>query len=205
MDNPWKSISLSDYENHMKLDTVKQLQMLNEIMSSQFNSYDVNSVMVLGVAGGNGLEHIDINKYSIVYGIDVNSEYLRTVKERYDSLSEILQCVCLDLTKEIEKLPNTDFVIANLLIEYIGYECFQRVIKQVKPNYISCSIQINQNDSFVSESPYIHSFDGLSKVHHQIDTISLENKMIEIGYHKISMLEYPLPNGKKLVKIDFSN
>ena len=30
MDNPWKSVSLSDYENHMKLDTVMQLQVLNE-------------------------------------------------------------------------------------------------------------------------------------------------------------------------------
>lgn len=28
--------------------------------------------------------------------------------------------------------------------------------------------------------------------------------MIEIGYHKISLIEYPLPNGKKLVKIDFA-
>ncbi len=28
--------------------------------------------------------------------------------------------------------------------------------------------------------------------------------MIEIGYHKISVIEYPLPNEKKLVKMDFS-
>ena len=78
MDNPWKSISLSDYENHMKLATVMQLQALNEMMVSQLNSYDVNTAMVLGVAGGNGLEHIDTNKYSIVYGVDVNPAYLQT-------------------------------------------------------------------------------------------------------------------------------
>ena len=204
MDNPWKSVSLSDYENHMKSDTVMQLQVLNEMMRSQFNSYDVNNAMVLGVASGNGLEHINTKKYSIVYGIDINSEYLQTVKERYAFLSGILQCMCIDLTKEIEKLPTTDLVIANLLIEYIGYESFQRVIKQVKPKYISCGIQVNYNDGFVSESPYTHSFDKLDSVHHQIDTVNLEKKMIEIGYHMISVLEYPLPNGKKLIKIDFS-
>lgn len=33
-----------------------------------------SSVMVLGVAGGNGLEHINVKKYSAVYGIDVNSD-----------------------------------------------------------------------------------------------------------------------------------
>lgn len=204
MDNPWKSISLSDYENHMKLDTVMQLQVLNEMMSSQLKTFDVNTAMVLGVAGGNGLEHIDVNKYSIVYGIDVNSEYLQTVKERYASLTDILQCLCVDLKKEIEKLPVANLVIANLLIEYIGYECFQNVIKQVKPKYVSCGIQINQNDGFVSGSPYTHSFDKLDSIHHQIDTVNLENRMIEIGYHKISVIEYPLPNGKELVKMDFS-
>lgn len=205
MDNPWKSISLSDYENHMKLDTVMQLQALNEMMKSQFNSYDVNIAMVLGVAGGNGLEYIDTNKYSIVYGIDVNSGYLQAVKERYNSLIGILKCLCVDLTKEIEKLPLADLVIANLLIEYIGYECFQNVIKQVKPKFISCGIQINQNDGFVSESPYTHTFDKLDSIHHQIDTANLEKRMMEIGYHKIYVVEYPLPNGKKLVKIDFSS
>ncbi len=204
MDNPWKSISLSDYENHMKLATVMQLQALNEMMVSQLNSYDVNTAMVLGVAGGNGLEHIDTNKYSIVYGVDVNPAYLQTVKERYASLAGVLQCLCIDLTKEIEKLPVANLLIANLLIEYIGYECFQNVIKQAKPKYVSCVIQINQNDGFVSESPYLHSFDKLGSIHHQIDTVHLENRMIEIGYHKISVIEYPLPNEKKLVKMDFS-
>ncbi len=33
-----------------------------------------SSVMVLGVAGGNGLEHINVKKYSAVYGVDVNSD-----------------------------------------------------------------------------------------------------------------------------------
>lgn len=31
MDNPWKEIKLDDYENHMSLDSVKQLQAMNEI------------------------------------------------------------------------------------------------------------------------------------------------------------------------------
>ncbi len=31
MKNPWEEIPLSDYENHMKLDSVMQLQAMNEI------------------------------------------------------------------------------------------------------------------------------------------------------------------------------
>lgn len=32
MENPWKFIKLSDYESHMALGTVMQLQVLNRIM-----------------------------------------------------------------------------------------------------------------------------------------------------------------------------
>ena len=58
MSNPWEEINLSDYENHMKLDSVKQLQSMNETMKQQLSDYDVHTVMILGIAGGNGLEHI---------------------------------------------------------------------------------------------------------------------------------------------------
>lgn len=32
MKNPWETIKLSDYENHMKLDSVMQLQAMNNMM-----------------------------------------------------------------------------------------------------------------------------------------------------------------------------
>ncbi len=55
----WQEISLDDYENHMKLDSVMQLQTLDSMMKEQLNDYPVSSVMILGVAGGNGLRHVD--------------------------------------------------------------------------------------------------------------------------------------------------
>ena len=74
--NPWEEIALSDSENHMQLESVMQIQNMNRMMKVQLNSYAVNSVMILGIAGGNGLEHIDVNKFNKVYGIDINEEYL---------------------------------------------------------------------------------------------------------------------------------
>lgn len=205
MNNPWKSIDLSDYENHMRSDNVMQLQVLNDMMKVQLNSYPATSVMVLGVAGGNGLEHIDTDKYSAVYGVDVNPEYLQEVRKRYSNFGNILKCLCIDLSTESAILPKADLVVANLLIEYIGYECFKTVIKQVKPKYISCGIQINTGEEFVSASPYLHSFDGLDSIHHQIELTELIDHTDSIGYHFISADEYPLPNGKKLVKADFES
>lgn len=203
MNNPWKDILLDDYEKHMKLDSIKQLQAMNEMMKMQFEDYHANRVMILGIAGGNGLEHIQKNQFEKIYGVDINASYLQEVKNRYTNLNGRLECLCIDLVKEYEQLPTADLVIANLLIEYIGYECFQKVIQQVKPKYVSCIIQINVEDNWVSDSPYLHVFDRLDEVHHQMEEQLLEKKMNEIEYHKIKTYEYPLPNGKKLVQLDF--
>lgn len=203
MKNPWEEIPLTDYENHMKLDSVMQLQTMNEMMKGQFDAYSISSVMILGIAGGNGLEHIQRDKFEKVYGIDVNASYLKEAVLRYPELEGLLECRCINLTDEANQLPKADLMIANLLIEYIGYENFQNVINHVSPKYVSCIIQLNLEGSWVSDSPYLHTFDGLEQVHHQIDDHALEQAMLEIEYRSIKTLERILPNGKKLVQIDF--
>lgn len=203
MKNPWEDIPLNEYENHMKLDSVMQLQAMNEMMKDQLNIYPIKSVMILGIAGGNGLEHIHKEKLDKVYGVDINSDYLKEVKYRYSDLNKILECLCVDLTDDIHTLPNVDMIIANLLIEYIGYTCFQKVIYHVNPKYISCIIQINREDTWISDSPYLHTFDKLDEVHHQLEEETLKNAMNELDYVFIKKTEYPLPNGKMLVQLDF--
>ena len=203
MKNPWEEISLTDYENHMKLDSVMQLQAMNQMMKGQFDTYPISSLMILGIAGGNGLEHIQKEKFGKVYGVDVNSSYLKEVIHRYSDLEGVLECLCINLINETDKLPKADMVIANLLIEYIGYDCFQKTIRHVDPKYVSCIIQINIEGTWVSDSPYLHVFDRLEQVHHQMEEQELEKAMLEINYHAIKTLEHMLPNGKKLVQIDF--
>ena len=104
------------------MDSVQQLQAMNQMMKGQLNQYEVQSAMILGIAGGNGLEHVDTEKLNKVYGVDINQEYLTITKKRYENLSDTLDCLCIDLVSEAEKLPQVDMLIANLLIEYIGYE-----------------------------------------------------------------------------------
>ena len=203
MQNPWNTITLSDYENHMKSDMVMQLQALNCMMKEQLNTFPAHSAMILGIAGGNGLEHLDTKQYHRVYAVDINPEYLREVQKRYADLDTALTCLCLDLTTESQKLPSCALVIANLLIEYIGYTSFQNIITQVKPTYISCGIQVNTDNGFVSDSPYLHAFDELGRIHHQIELNELRQILSKLSYQCLSEKEYPLPNRKKLVQLDF--
>ncbi|MCR4930388.1 MAG: methyltransferase type 11 [Lachnospiraceae bacterium] len=204
MTNPWEDISLDDYESHMSLESVKQLQTMNSIMKDQFSDFPVETAMVLGIAGGNGLEYVSSEKFKKVYGVDVNKEYLQAVSKRYCNLSDILECIRVDLTKDYSKLPKSQMVIANLLIEYIGYQTFRNVILQVEPEYVSCVIQINTDDkNWVSDSPYLHAFDRLDEVHCQMDEQELKRVMETIGYHETLRKVYDLPNGKALIRMDF--
>ncbi|MBO4876670.1 MAG: methyltransferase type 11 [Ruminococcus sp.] len=204
MKNPWEEISLDDYENHMSLDSVMQLQALDSIMKKQLEAYHTDTVMILGVAGGNGLRHIDPAKYRTVYGVDINEGYLRASSDRYPELSGVLKCLHTDLTKNTSELPQTQLLIADLLIEYIGYDAFQRAVLQTAPGFVSCVIQINTDtENWVSDSPYLHAFDGLDSIHHQMEEATLTETMNEAGYSLILREEFPLPNGKSLIRADY--
>ena len=200
--NPWESIHLEDYEKHMSLDSVFQLQTLDEIMREQFYTYEVDSVMILGVAGGNGLHHVGKEDFSKIYGVDINREYLSECRKRFDMLGNRFETICEDLLEEEIHLPFAELLIANLLIEYIGYDAFVRVVRQVKPKIVSSVLQINEGDSFVSDSPYLHAFDCLEEVHRQIEEEKLVDCLQKIQYQEILRDEIPLPNGKKLLRID---
>lgn len=203
MANPWEEIPLSDYEQHMSLASVCQLQTMNRAIKKQLDAYPVTSAMILGIAGGNGLEHVDTAKYRKLYGVDINSSYLQEVEKRYADLRGCLQCLCLDLATDAGRLPHAQLLIADLLIEYVGYGVFQETVKAVAPEYISCMIQINEDEGFVSDSPYLHVFDRLDEVHHQLSEEGLDKALRAVDYSRIYKEEYPLPNNKKLLRMDY--
>ena len=205
MRNPWEGTTLTDYENHMKLDSVRQLQAMNQMMKEQFYTYPAKSAIILGIAGGNGLEHIDKRIFRKVYGVDINQKYLECCIGRYPGLKGIFESVTADLTNVNLQLPHADLLVANLLVEYIGYKNFQRAVKLVKPHYVSCIIQINEAAPFVSDSPYSHVFDHLDEIYQEIDAEGLENAMTQIGYKKGPCKGRALPNGKKFARIDFTS
>lgn len=203
MTNPWEAIPLSDYETHMSLDSIRQLQTMDAIMQEQFSEYPSETVMLLGIAGGNGLRHVDPAEIQTLYGVDVNRDYLAACAARYPALGNTLVCIQADLTAPALMLPQARLVIANLLVEYTGYECFRKVLKSVRPQYVSCAIQINSGEGFVSNSPYLHVFDGLEAVYHQIDGDGLAKALALDGFHLTETKEYMLPNAKKIARMDF--
>ncbi len=203
MNHPWLKIPLSDYENHMNWASVGQLPALNRLMAEQLARFPVSTVMILGVAGGNGLEHVDPSKIRRVYGVDVNPDYLATCTARHPRLRRVFRPVCADLNDPAACLPEAELVVADLLVEYIGCGCFAAALNKVKPLYVSCVIQKNGGAAFVSDSPYTYVFDGLAAVCQPIDETALTAALAELSYEKIYAGTVLLPGGKAFCRIDF--
>lgn len=205
MKNPWEKIDLEVYEKHMSDDNVYQLQKLNEIMKEQFQDNKHEYIGVLGVAGGNGLNNIDISNVRKVFAIDVNKEYLNICRERYDYMGDILETICRDINDKEFSFPKTDLIVCNLIIEYIGEEQFVAIIERNKENIklISCVIQDNEKNSFVSDSEYSSHFTPITSINHDINDNKLKNLFSKIGFNCIKTKNYNLPNNKSFIRLDF--
>src|SRR5436305_9182848 len=98
MSNPWLSIPLGDYEGHMGSAGVRQLTVLAELFKCALDCCSPESVAVLGVAGGNGLEQIDCAATKRIVGVDINQGYLEEVQRRFGTLPG-LELHCRDLAE----------------------------------------------------------------------------------------------------------
>ena len=204
MENPWKEVALDDYERHMSLSSVFQLQTLDAMMARQLYDHPVSSVCILGVAGGNGLRHVDPEKLERVYGVDINPDYLEACRERYPALAGCFRPVSADLTQREADLPRVDLVIADLFVEYVGYDAFVRAVCRMRPLWVSCVVQVDTGTEFVSRSPYLEKLSVLGAVHRTIDADVLTERMADAGYRLCLTESEGLPNGKRLRRVDYA-
>ena len=117
--NPWLEIPARDYEGHMGSDTVRQLAFLNSVFKQVMDQHRPRSVLILGCATGNGLEHVDPGVTKQVVGIDINEEYLKRAESRYRRALPQLELRCCDLF-ECRMGPGTfDLIFGGLFFEYV--------------------------------------------------------------------------------------
>lgn len=119
MSNPWLAVPLSEYERHMSSVRVGQLGVLSDLFSIVVRRCRPKSVAILGIAGGNGLDHIDRGITSRVVGIDLNPVYLEAVRRRYPGLPG-LDLRCADLSERLVDLEPVQLVHAALIFEHAG-------------------------------------------------------------------------------------
>jgi SAM-dependent methyltransferases len=197
--NAWNEIPLSDYELHMGHETVGQLKLLNRLTHNYLEMLKPPTAAFLGIAGGNGLEHIDNAITQKVVGIDVNAEYLSITKERYAAKIPSLQLLHVDLSQEAAVLFQADFIWAALILEYAGTaNVLNFSHKNVKPNgHLVVSVQLNNNAPNVSETG-IESVKKAGKIFKPVNVDELDEMAALYGFLQLSNEENILPNGKTI-------
>jgi len=203
MPNPWEEIPLEVYEAHMSLPGVAQLQALERLTEARLAAYPARTVMIWGVAGGTGFAAIDPAEVDHVTGVDVNAAYLESCRSRYPALADRLTLLRADLRFPAE-LPRAGLLIADLFIEYIGIGAFCSRIRECLPDTLCCVIQRSAEEAFVSPSPYAESFAGIGALHTDIEEGELTVALLGSGYGPLYREEVRLPNGKRLVRLDYT-
>lgn len=120
MDNPWLKIPASDYEGHMNLPQIDQLSFLKIVFKKSLTQYDSSSVCYLGSATGNGIEHINKRETLHLTAIDINPDYLRILRKRYESKVPNLRTVVADLEDYQGNEQQYSLIFAGLVFEYLA-------------------------------------------------------------------------------------
>jgi hypothetical protein len=197
MDNPWLAIPLDDYEGHMGSAAVQQSHTLAELFACSLRHTRPESVAVLGVAGGNGLDRISPDVTKRVCGLDINPHYLEAVRRRYGNLPG-LELHCADLANQAVQLAPVRLVHAALIFEHAGLEgCLRNALSMVaEGGSLSVVLQLPSPQSpDVSASPYA-SMQTLSGDFHLIDPAQLRGTLSGNGFRQVWETRYPLAGGK---------
>ena len=203
--NAWNSVPLEDYEQHMQHKNVAQAQLLNRLTNKYLQKHNPENLLFLGISGGNGLEHIDINKTKIVYGIDVNQSYLEETKKRFGEKIKQLVLVNADISSSNEPFLKADFVWAALIFEYIdikkGFEFIANNIGEATKLIVT--IQSNNGNQSVSETG-VESIKSVKEIFKIVDKDSLQVNALKMGFELTGSEENILPNGKSFLTYEFS-
>jgi hypothetical protein len=197
--NPWCEISLNDYEAHMTSAAVWQAEALGELFGEALALRKPASVAVLGVAGGNGLEQLDVQCTRRVVGVDLNPEYLDAVRGRYAQLPG-LELHAVDLTNEIVQAAPVELVHAALIFEHAGLECcLENALALMTPDgALSVVLQLPGTANTNVGGSGIASIGKLANHFALVDRAELMNTLMGRGLRLIHEDRRSVPEGKQM-------
>lgn len=195
--SPWLNIPLSDYEGHMTAAQVGQLQILADVFADALRLTRPGSVLVLGVAGGNGLDRIDPAVTTRVAGIDIHPGYIEAARTRYPGA----ELHCLDLAQHpAEGIEPAALVHGAFVFEHAGTDlCLRNAVTLTSPGgTLSVVLQLpSTQTAAVAATPYA-SIQNLAGHFRLIDLAWLTARLAEDGLTLHHESRRDLPGGKAL-------
>ncbi|MEZ5399108.1 MAG: methyltransferase domain-containing protein [Bryobacteraceae bacterium] len=199
MSNPWLNVPLAEYEGHMSAATVRQLDALSDLFADALARTRPASVAILGIAGGNGLEHIDPSVTTRVAGLDCNPLYLEAVRRRHATRCN-LTLHCVDLETDRPDLEPVDLVHAALVFEHAGAgRCFETAVSLVRPGgALAVVLQLPSDHGHDVAPTGFASIQSLKDKFELIDPGALRLRLEQSGLRLAHERHRPVPGGKRL-------
>lgn len=117
--NPWSLVPAAAYEAHVGAAGADLLAPLSALFAKVYAARRPGRLAVLGVATGNGLEHVDPALTRRTVAVDVNLSYLAVTRQRFMRLGPSLQLLCADAEKVELEPGGFDLVHAALVLEWL--------------------------------------------------------------------------------------
>jgi hypothetical protein len=183
----------------MRSPAVGQLPVLAELFQWVLDRYRSESVAVLGVAGGNGLEQIDWMVTKRIVGLDINQQYLDEVQRRFGTLPG-LELHCCDLTERNLNLAPVALVHAALVFEHVGLGiALENALSLVAASgRLSVVLQLPSKEEQGVASTRYTSMQTLKRDFALIDTSELQRRLSQNGFELAERQTRFLPAGKAL-------
>jgi Methyltransferase domain len=197
MSNPWLTVPLTEYEQHMRSLEVRQLGVLSDLFGEAIGRCRPLSVAVLGIAGGNGLDHIDCSITARVVGLDINPLYLEAVRRRYVHLPG-LELHCVDLSRQNVELEPVQLVHAALVFEHAGVDCcLENAMSMIVPGgNLSIVLQLPAETGQNIGASQFSSIQNLKSHFSLIDPAPLRELLAGRGFRLVHQTTRALPGGK---------
>src|ERR1700694_5490410 len=195
--NPWSLVSAAEYEAHMGPQGADQLAPLAAIFGKLYAARRPRRLAVLGVATGNGLEHVDPTVTRRTVGLDVNLSYLAVTRQRFMRLGASLELLCGDLERAQLDAGGFDLVHAALVLEHLDFRrTLPRLASLLAPGG-AFSVVLQLPDGRPVITP-IASLRAVGEAMRLVPPEELRSRAAEAGLAERVAYVVPLPTGRRL-------
>jgi SAM-dependent methyltransferase len=200
MPSAWLSTPLDIYEKHVELDSVGQAAAIREILLGALRRHRPQSLLCLGCAGGNGLEHASGLR---VVGLDLNPDYIEAARRRFPWAAFH---VC-DLNDVLPAFEPVEMAFGALVFEYLAKpgDVLRRLAGRIAAGgrLVVPLLQAAEGVPAVLPSPYLAALEPLGAEYTTLAPDEFTALAARAGFAVDSVSELPLPSGKRFVILDF--
>jgi hypothetical protein len=190
-------VSASEYEAYMGPGALDELAPLSTIFAKVYAARRPRRLAVLGVATGNGLEHVDLHLTGRIVGLDLNLSYLAVARQRLRRLGAALELHCSDVERTQLDAGRFDLVHAALLLEYVDVRVLMpRVASWLAPEGAFTVVLQLPGGPAIEDSRY-PSVRALAQATRLVPPGEVRNLATQEGLVERRAFVVPLPTGRR--------